>query len=148
MFKHSCYKSLFMLLTNILYNANTWLICRLTFYAYLISISEAVLYNTCIGHVPNQLHLGYVNDELSRGLNSCALVPLQGCHVDSLVSCRFLDLLDRNGIVMVSTFYVSIIDQNIHDPPTVVSYKKPYHVEDLEIVHWQVRTSNIKHLVL
>lgn len=64
---------------------------------------QIILFCLTIGRDPKGLHLAYVNDELNF-TTDC--VPVEGCSYD-LLSCRYLDSLKLQEVVLVSLVAMS-----------------------------------------
>lgn len=94
--------------------------------ALLLPIVQMVFLNLTIGLAPGYLHMGYVNDEVVKGVRECHPEALRGCHTDALLSCRILDRFNRNDkLIMVHllshcsfafVFFLFLRIETLHSP--------------------------------
>uniref|UniRef100_A0A1B6KFR7 Uncharacterized protein n=4 Tax=Graphocephala atropunctata TaxID=36148 RepID=A0A1B6KFR7_9HEMI len=67
----------------------------------MLPVVQCVLFNLCIGQDPRGLYIAVVNEETPRGLSECDSIGLTGCHIQSHLSCRYLNKLRDKTINLI-----------------------------------------------
>jgi len=89
--KGQCYKTVYWMKRNV----------PIMMFLMLLPVVQCLLFNLCIGQDPRGLYLAVVDEELTNGLQECSTVPPRGCHIESHLSCRYIDKLRAKTINVV-----------------------------------------------
>ncbi|XP_054276021.1 ABC transporter G family member 23-like [Macrosteles quadrilineatus] len=86
-----------------LYKTGYWMKRNVPIMMFLmmLPVVQCLLFNLCIGQDPKGLYMAVVDEELGGGLADCLSVPMHGCHIESHLSCRYIEKLKSKTINVI-----------------------------------------------